>query len=205
MAMTFHGANRTGEEEQGHLHEAPWVMTGPLLLLGVLSVVGGALNVPHVLGGHAWLHAWLEPVLAPATAVAAFDLPSHSVELMLIGFATLLGAAGLILGFRGTMGDPVPLPADAPPETGFRGLLAAQYHVDALYDRFIVRPITWFSRVVLWKTVDQGLVDGIGVNGPARLLQGLGWLGSRLQTGQVGLYLLLFVAGAVWALGYVLR
>jgi NADH-quinone oxidoreductase subunit L len=205
MAMTFHGANRTGEAEQGHLHEAPWVMTGPLLLLGVLSVVGGALNVPHVLGGHAWLHAWLEPVLAPATAVAAFDLPSHAVELVLIAFATLLGAAGLVIGFRATMRQPVPLPADAPPETGFRGLLAAQYHVDALYDRFVVRPITWFSRVVLWKTIDQGLVDGIGVNGPARLLQGLGWLGSRLQTGQVGLYLLLFVAGAVWALGYVLR
>ena len=58
---------------------------------------------------------------------------------------------------------------------------------------------------MLWKTIDQGLVDGMAVMGSARLLQGIGWLGSRFQTGQVGLYLLLFVAGAVWVLGFVLR
>ena len=52
--------------------------------------------------------------------------------------------------------------------------------------------------------LDQALVDGIFVRGSARLLEGFGWLGSRLQTGQVGLYLLLFVAGAVWVLGFML-
>ena len=40
MAMTFLGENRTGAEEQEHLHEAPWIMTGPLVVLGVLSAVG---------------------------------------------------------------------------------------------------------------------------------------------------------------------
>jgi NADH-quinone oxidoreductase subunit L len=205
MALTFHGENRTGAEAQAHLHEAPWVMTGPLLVLGVLSAVGGFLNGPHVLGGHAWLHEWLEPVLAPANAIAPAQLPSHTTELVLIGIATLLGAAGLVLGFRATMRTPAVPAAEAAPERGFGGLLAAQYHVDRIYDRLIVRPVAWFSRVVLWKTIDQGLVDGIAVSGSARILQGLGWLGSRLQTGQVGLYLLLFVAGAVWALGYVLR
>ena len=62
MIFTFHGANRTGERERTHLHEAPWIMTGPLLVLGVLSIVGGALNVPELLGGHQRLHHWLEPV-----------------------------------------------------------------------------------------------------------------------------------------------
>src|SRR5688572_24427500 len=48
MLYTFHGANRTGERERRHLHEQPWVMTAPLVVLGVLSVVGGWLNIPHL-------------------------------------------------------------------------------------------------------------------------------------------------------------
>src|SRR5829696_239499 len=50
MAMTFLGDNRTGEQERGHLHEAPWIMTGPLLVLGVLSAIGGVLNLPPFTG-----------------------------------------------------------------------------------------------------------------------------------------------------------
>src|SRR3970282_616517 len=60
MLYTFHGPNRTGEKEQAHLHEAPWIMTGPLVALGVLSAVGGALNLPELWGGGARLHHWLE-------------------------------------------------------------------------------------------------------------------------------------------------
>ena len=66
--------------------------------------------------------------------------------------------------------------------------------------RVIVGPLVWLSRVVLWKGVDQGVVDDAAVNGTARLSRGLGWLGSRLQTGQVGIYVVLFLAGALWIL-----
>src|SRR5206468_2254067 len=48
MLYAFHGPNRTGESERPHLREAPWVMTGPLVVLGVLSVVGGWLNLPDL-------------------------------------------------------------------------------------------------------------------------------------------------------------
>ena len=47
MIYTFHGPNRTGEKEREHLHEAPWIMTGPLVVLGVLTVIGGWLNIPE--------------------------------------------------------------------------------------------------------------------------------------------------------------
>src|SRR6185436_1814747 len=47
MLYTFHGPNRTGDEERKHLHEAPWVMTGPLVVLGILTVAGGWLNIPE--------------------------------------------------------------------------------------------------------------------------------------------------------------
>ena len=59
--------------------------------------------------------------------------------------------------------------------------------------------------LVLWKGVDQGLVDGAAVNGSASLARGLGWLGSRLQSGQVGFYVVVFLIGAVWVLRTVTR
>ncbi len=77
--------------------------------------------------------------------------------------------------------------------------------MDEIYDALIVRPLVWVSRNLLWKGVDQGLVDGAAVNGTAKLSRGLGWVGSRLQTGQVGVYVVLFLAGALWILNAVVR
>jgi NADH-quinone oxidoreductase subunit L len=205
MMMTFHGPNRTGTAEQSQLHEAPWVMTLPLAVLGLLSVGGGLINLPHFAGGHLWLEHWLEPVLAPSHDLVPLVLPEGYLEASLVGLAALLGIVGLVIGTRAVLRRPAVTPAEAAPETGFARVLSGQYFVDALYDRFIVRPVQWFARSVLWKTIDQWLVDGIAVTGSARLLQGFGWLGSRFENGQLGLYLLVFVAGAVWVLGVVLR
>ena len=92
---------------------------------------------------------------------------------------------------------------DAPAERGLWKVLYNKYYVDELYDRYIVQPLVGFSRVVLWRSVDQGVIDGAGVNGAANLSRALGWIGSRIQTGQVGLYVVLFVVGAVYVLGMV--
>ena len=91
------------------------------------------------------------------------------------------------------------------PTPGSACVLNRKYYVDELYDAVVVRPLVWLSRVVLWHGVDQGVVDGAAVNGAAELSQGLGWLGSRLQTGQVGLYVVLFLVGALWVLRAVIR
>jgi NADH:ubiquinone oxidoreductase subunit 5 (subunit L)/multisubunit Na+/H+ antiporter MnhA subunit len=168
-------------------------------------VGGGLINLPHFAGGHLWLEHWLEPVLAPSHDLVPLVLPEGYLEASLVGLAALLGIVGLVIGTRAVLRRPAVTPAEAAPETGFARVLSGQYFVDALYDRFIVRPVQWFARSVLWKTIDQWLVDGIAVTGSARLLQGFGWLGSRFENGQLGLYLLVFVAGAVWVLGVVLR
>ncbi|HEX3233803.1 MAG TPA: NADH-quinone oxidoreductase subunit L [Gemmatimonadales bacterium] len=200
MAMTFFGENRTGERERGHLHEAPWIMTGPLLVLGVLSAVGGALNLPAFLGGHAALERWLEPVMARGVALFGLTMPHGRLELFLVGGAVLVGAVGLVAGFRATLGRRILAANVAPADRGLALLLNRKYYIDELYERVVVRPVVWLSRVVLWKGVDQGVVDGAAVNGTARLSRGLGWLGSRLQTGQVGIYVVLFLVGALWVL-----
>jgi NADH-quinone oxidoreductase subunit L len=200
IAMTFLGSNRTGEPERTHLHDAPWVMTGPLVVLGVLSAIGGLLNLPPFLGGGAALEHWIEPVTAPASAFFRLEMPHGSTEFFLVGAAVLVGAVGLLAGWKATLRRAIPSAAEAPAETGLARVLYRKYYVDEIYDAIIVRPIVWLSRLVLWKGIDQGMVDGGAVNGTARVSRGLGWLGSRLQTGQVGVYVVLFLVGALWVL-----
>jgi NADH-quinone oxidoreductase subunit L len=77
--------------------------------------------------------------------------------------------------------------------------------VDELYDAAIVRPIMWLSREVPWKVVDMRVVDGLLVNGTATASRALGWVGSRLQTGEVGVYVVLFVVGVLAIVGAVVR
>jgi NADH-quinone oxidoreductase subunit L len=205
MALTFLGPNRTGERERPHLHEAPWIMTGPLVVLGFLSAVGGALNLPHLVGGHAALERWLEPVMEPATRFTHLVMPSGSLEYFLVGAAVAIGALGLWLGFRTTLAHPTTPAASAPADTGFALVLNRKYYVDELYDAVVVRPLTWLSRVVLWRGVDQQLVDGLAVNGTA-FVSRLAGSGLRLlQTGQVGVYVVLFLVGAIWILRAVIR
>jgi NADH-quinone oxidoreductase subunit L len=205
MTMTFLGSNRTGEQERHHLHDAPMVMTGPLIVLAILSAIGGVLNLPPLVGGGAALERWLEPVTEPAAGIFRLQMPHGNAELFLVGAAVLIGVLGLYAGYKVTLGSAIPTAAAAPPEVGFARLLYHKYYVDEIYDALIVRPIVWLSRNLLWKGVDQGLVDGAAVNGTAKLSRGLGWVGSRLQTGQVGVYVVLFLAGALWILNAVVR
>jgi NADH-quinone oxidoreductase subunit L len=205
LTMTFLGENRTGEQERNHLHEAPPVMTGPLIVLGVLSAIGGMINLPPLVGGGAALEHWLEPVTARAHQLFALEMPHGQTEYFLVGGAVAIGLLGLFAGYRATLARKIVPASQAPDDTGVARVLNRKYYVDEIYDALVVRPLVWLSRVVLWRVVDQGVVDGAAVNGTAKLSRGLGWLGSRLQTGQVGVYVVLFLVGALWILHAMVR
>jgi len=207
MLYTFHGPNRTGDAERPHLHESPAVMTTPLIVLAVLAALGGAINLPEFLPGSGWLHHWLEPVTAPGAnlaGTAALHL-SGAMETTLILVAIAIAVTGIWLAWTRLKPEALVPAAEAPAETGFAKLLLEKYRVDELYDAVIVRPLVWLSRVVLWKGVDAGLVDGAGVNGSAFVARTLGWMGTRLQTGRVGLYVVFFVAGVLAVLSALTR
>jgi NADH-quinone oxidoreductase subunit L len=204
MRYTFHGPNRTGERAEPHLHEAPWVMTGPLLVLGILSVVGGLLNLPKLVGGGQWLHHWLEPVTAGAAGFLPEAHLEHSTELLLVGAAVAIALVGMGAAWRFLKLDDLVPARLARPETGLGRLLWRKWYVDELYDAVIVRPLMWVSRRVFWRFLDQGVVDGAGVNGAAWVSRELGLAGSRAQNGRVGAYVVVFALGVVlllWAVG----
>jgi NADH-quinone oxidoreductase subunit L len=198
MLYTFHGPNRTGERERAHLHEAPPVMTGPLVVLGVLTVVGGALNLPELFGGGALLEHWLEPVTSVAARLQPAAHVTHATEWALVTGAVLVAALGMVGAFRLLKPEGLVPARAAPPETGLARVLWKKWYVDEVYDALIVRPVMWLSREVLWKILDARIVDGLLVNGSAAASRAVGWVGSRLQTGEVSVYVILFVIG-VWA------
>ena len=201
MLYTFHGPNRTGDLERPYLTEAPWVMTAPLIVLAALTIVGGAINLPHV----ETLRHWLEPLTAQSAAFVPDLALSGGVEIGLMVGAALIGIAGLWLAGRILKPEALLPPERAPQETGFAKLLLEKYRVDEFYRRFIIEPLVWFARVVLWKGVDAGLIDTAGVNGSAALARGLGWIGSRIESGQVGTYVVFFLIGAVAVLAALLK
>ena len=197
MLYTFHGPNRTGEKEREHLHEAPWIMTGPLLVLGILSAAGGLLNVPELYHGSARLHHWLEPVTQPGAAMVPEAHLSTTTEWMLVGVAVLIAVLGMVGAWR-LLNPAALVPArDAPAERGFARILRHKWYVDEIYDALIVRPLVWLSTEILWKRIDQQAIDGATVNGVARGARALGWANRWLQTGQVGVYVAVFVVGVL--------
>jgi NADH-quinone oxidoreductase subunit L len=209
MLYTFHGPNRTGAQEESHLQEAPWVMTAPLVVLALLTVVGGWLNLPEVItdivpiGPTGILDHWLEPVVGAATArvSAGASLVPATTEEMLMGIAVVIAVAGV--GYAIARLKPARLvpKRDAIPEEGFEGVVANKYYVDEGLDRAIVTPTYAISRNFLWRVVDNGVIDGLLVNGSAALARGFGWIGSRLQTGNVGIYAWVLVVGVLALLG----
>ncbi|MGH7506761.1 MAG: NADH-quinone oxidoreductase subunit L, partial [Longimicrobiales bacterium] len=179
MIMTFHGENRTGAEEQKHVHEVRPVMWVPLVILALLSVVGGWINVPEavaqapVLGwlpSSEWLHDWLHPVTEAADAIIAANVGTPLTVSPIGGGAAAwawisfaMAVVVIVLTARALLRHAYRPVAESPEPTGFARVLYDKWYVDELYDTIIVRPVLALSRA-FWRFIDQGLIDGI-VNG----------------------------------------
>jgi NADH-quinone oxidoreductase subunit L len=207
MLYTFHGPNRTGDAEAAHLHEAPAVMTLPLVVLGALSAVGGFLNDPPFLpiAPVDLLTRWLDPVVGPATRRLTRGVPAEvdpRLGAILAAVASVVAVAGIVTALVRL--KPAALrPAREPsaPETGIERVLAHKYYVDEAYDRAVIGPTVAFSRNVLWRGLD-GLIDGL-VNLTARVWRWVGQAGSSLQSGETGAYAWALALGVAVVLGAV--
>jgi NADH-quinone oxidoreductase subunit L len=205
MLYTFHGPNRTGDAERSYLREAPWVMTGPLVVLGALAAFGGWLNLPEFapLGKIGILDHWLEPVVGESTklVVAGAGETSPGLEYGLVGLAVLIAVAGITTAVMMLKPATLVPKREAPQEEGFEKVLLNKYYVDEIYDDTVVKPVVGISRGVLWRGVDVGLIDGLGVNGSAYLARFVGWVGSQFQSGQLGTYAWVLALGVLAVLG----
>jgi proton-translocating NADH-quinone oxidoreductase, chain L len=205
MLYTFHGPNRTGEKERSHLGEAPWIMTGPLVVLGALTVVGGWINLPEFasfLGPVGGLEHWLDPVVGESAArVVQGGQLSEGLEYGLVGLAILIAVSGILIAWTRLKPARLVPKSQAKPEEGFERVLLDKYYVDEIYDAAIVTPVVSASRGLLWRGIDVGVIDALGVNGSAYLSRFVGFLGSQLQSGRLGTYAWVMALGALAVLG----
>jgi NADH-quinone oxidoreductase subunit L len=190
--LTFTGKFRGTHEQEHHLHESPAAMTLPLVVLAILSIVGGYVGLPAVLSEHHTLASFLG---TSVTNGGTHHL-DHSTEWMLLGISTVVAVLFSIIGFA------VHRKPSFAPNTGLASVLENKWYVDELYDAIIVRPVTALSQL-FDRFVEKLGIDGL-VNGVGKTVR---WGGDRmrlLQTGQVGFYIFMFVIGmtALFALSF---
>lgn len=221
LFLTFHGAPRF-DEHATHVHESPKNMLVPLVILAVLATVGGWFAAPAFWGGVNHFDHYLDPVFAtasehsataaPATAVwdtigAGFaslsEEAAHRAEMAFAGISVAIALVGFLFAWWLYIRSP-----DKPERMAERlrapyMLLLNKYYVDELYAAVIVRPLVWLSTRVLWRTVDEGLIDGT-VNGVAGTARAAGAELRQMQSGNARSYATWIVIGAVAVTGFLL-
>ncbi len=183
LILTFYGKFRGTHEQEHHLHESPAAMTIPLVVLAVLSVVGGFVELPAVFkeGGNR-LSAFLGSVIPLASGHEV----SHNTELALMAGATVAVLIAVLIAFaRFRRFEPSE-------NTGFGKVLENKWYVDEFYNAIIVKPLRWLGKKVL-SFVENTLIDGVVVNGVGKLVQAASRQLRLIQSGQVGSYVLLMV------------
>ncbi|MBB2150005.1 NADH-quinone oxidoreductase subunit L [Pedobacter gandavensis] len=195
LFLTFSGKYRGTHHAEEKIHESPKSMTIPLIVLAVLSAIGGMIGVPEALGGNHWLSHWMAPVIKHAT-----EGPDHATEYMLMA-VSVIGVL-IAIGFayvKYVKQNHIPLP-DEGKRTALANLSYQKFYIDEIYDFLIRRPLDALS-TFFYKIIDNKIVDGI--------VNGLGWgtseasKGLRLvQSGNVGFYLLMMVVGIISLLLY---
>jgi NADH-quinone oxidoreductase subunit L len=201
--MTFYGKPRYDQHTAEHLHESPGVMTTPLIILGVLSVIGGLIGWPATLGGGAWFEHWLEPVFAKGHEIGMQHAEhAHSTEYLLIALSIALVLIAILSARRLYLNRSEKADAMEKGLGGIHTLIYNKYYIDELYDKVFITPTVSIS-VFLWKRFDVLVIDGL-VNGSAWLLGQFSSGLRKVQTGMVRSYAFVFLAGVVFVVGYLL-
>lgn len=190
LALTFAGHFRNTNEMYHHVHESPAAITIPLVVLAILSAIGGFFGVPELFidNGHKLGH-FLAPVFEESHKMLGDHHVGVQTEFVLLGVSVLLIVATCIWAWNLYRKYE---PAEAG-ESGFARMLRNKFYVDEIYDAIIVRPVKSISNIfsnIVDKSVIDGIVNGVGktVNYSSRQIR-------LLQNGQVGAYILMMVLG----------
>jgi NADH-quinone oxidoreductase subunit L len=182
--MTFHGKERMDEHSREHLHESPWVVTLPLVLLAIPSVIAGWPAIGPLLFGDFFGGAI---VVAPAHDVLGhlgeeFHGPAAFVLHGLQSPAVWLAAAGVLAAWFVYLKRPQLAEQLRSTAGGLYTLLVNKYYFDAFYEKVLAGGSRALAQL-LWRGGDVALIDGAAVNGSARLV---GWAARRLRALQSG-------------------
>jgi len=196
LFLAFAGGPRMPREVARRVHESPSVMTLPLTVLAVLTVIAGwAVGMPSR-DGTAFAR-----FLAPVLPLAEHEW-SGGTTLMLAALSVIVAMAGIVLAWFRYVSTPFKAETIGRPDTPVHALLLNAFYVDRIYDWLIVRPLYALSLFAA-QVVDLGIIDGM-VNGVGRAVVAWAQTFRRLQTGYVVNYALTMLLGAILLVGFLL-
>jgi len=204
--LTFFGKFRGTTEQQHHLHESPWTMTVPLIILGTLSLIGGWIGIPKLLSGGAipnFFHDFLEPAISKFGHVHV-EHYTHATEFSLMGLSVIIAIIGWFLA-RSMFSELKKELPDPNTYSGIPKILWNKYWVDEIYDTIIVRPLKYLSTKIFLNISDLKIIDG-AANGSATGWRKVSSLFAFLQTGNMqayGFYMIVGIAIAVIIATYI--
>jgi len=200
LYLTFYGKFRGTAEQEHHIHESSATITIPLIILAILAAFGGFIGLPFNNGQNHWLAHWLAPVFQQSTSIVPVIEMAPGTEYSLM--AVSVGAAILAIIFayiKYNKKAHVPV-ADDEERSFWANLSYHKFYVDELYDFLFRRPLDALSNF-FYKVIDRwgidGIVNGIG-DAPVEASKGF----RLLQTGNVGFYIFMMVAGIIAVLIY---
>ncbi len=217
LFMTFFGESRVDHQVAHHVHESPKIMTVPLMVLAVLSVIGGYIGIPHVLGGANHIHEFLAPVLGggvePAKAHAGISILSrawasggegggHSaiLELFMMMVSVAIALIGIGVAYLFYVKNPALPKRVAEKWKGLYKLVFNKYYVDELYEILFINSLKNLG-TGLWRGFDEFVIDGT-VNGIAYFIGFLSGMMRKIQTGLVQSYAFSMIIGGIVLVAY---
>jgi NADH-quinone oxidoreductase subunit L len=198
--LTFRGTPRYNTHSH-HAHESPFVMTIPLMVLAVFSIIAGWVGIATHSGS--WIHNFLNPVFTvPGMEHAAEGGHSGAEAYLLMGIAIAAALVGIGIAWLVYLQDIKRSDRLATQFAGLHKVLANKYYVDEFYDAVFVNPIKNVS-IALWRGFDTVVIDGT-VNGIGWFVGIIGQLLRYFQSGYVRTYTTMFVIGVIAVLGFYL-
>ncbi|MCU0423640.1 MAG: NADH-quinone oxidoreductase subunit L [Bacteroidia bacterium] len=193
--LTFFNEFRGTEDVKKHIHESPALMTIPLVVLTILSVIGGFMGLPEGLGFTHAFGNFLSEVTAPSLPyLKQHQHLSHATEIGLMIFA-VVAALSMIVWARIKYVKNKELPAADESLTGLNKIISNKFYVDEFYNNIIVKPITVLSDLFL-VLIDKLIID-LAVNATAWVVSATGKTLRLLQNGNTGFYVFAMVIGMI--------
>ena len=190
LFLTFFGEFRGTEEQRHHLHESPPLMTIPLVLLAILSIIGGWMGIPHGIAHALGIHKSFDTFLAPV--LGTFEMhASLGTELAIMGVTTLLILGTIYYAYLLFVKKQVRPVRDVDALTGPSRLIAGRFFIDEFYRKYIVQANDKFAQL-LENVVENRVLDN-SVNAVGTTVSAISNRFRKIQTGQLEHYVLVFV------------
>ena len=203
--LTFYGKERMTAEVKSHIHESPKSMTIPLMILAVLSVIGGWVGIPHIFGTTNYFEHWLDPIIVSSShSGESHALASGGgdvgMEWTLMAVSVVLVLFSILMAYILYRKKTEITASLAEKLSGIKSLLLNKYYIDELYGAVIIRPVVYLS-LFLWKVFDVVIIDG-AINGTADWYADVSEVARKSQSGRVRTYATIFLFGVISIIAY---